>query len=378
MIHRLAALLTASAILVAAAAAASAQTVPADPAPLLLRLPDLGPGYIITSRVRSCEALRPSMPVLRRAIGTGPYRGCLLSFRRAWTPPGRSPGPGVVYTLAVAFDSPEGATTALSHPRRLPALLYHDRRHLRVVEPAPAIGDQAVLLRMNRTILGFRLSASIVLWRSGSVLGMAIASSLDGDGDAHVQTALRLATLQQARIANSTPLRRPVNDDRFVLLDDPTLGATVMWLGEHLPAQGRLPALNLSATDETTGFLTPPQLLMQLIYRTPLLRHSTQVALWRPRGLHRLLRRPIPPYLCRRRFDVDVPGAHAWIVATLHREPQRASGRCPHGGASLTAVAFFDDVAVTIDAGSGSHLNSYGSRAGLRTLLRALRPRPIS
>ncbi len=35
---------------------------PADPAPLLLRLPDLGPGYVISRANRSCTMLRSSMP----------------------------------------------------------------------------------------------------------------------------------------------------------------------------------------------------------------------------------------------------------------------------------------------------------------------------
>ena len=302
-----------------------------------------------------------------------------MAFRQVWTTRGTPPGPAGVDTLAFAFDTPARPTTALSHPRSLvPGLLYPSRRFLRIVEPAPLIGDQAVLMRKDRTILGLHVSVGVVVWRSGAVLGIVIATSLTR-GDATARAAVRLAALQQERIANPTPLRPPVNDDRFVLLDDPTLKATVMWLGEQLPARGGFPALDLRATDQTIGLFTPPQLLIRLIYGTPRLPHTVKVALWRSRGLHRLLRRRIPPYVCQRRFDADAPRGRAWIVETLRREPRRANGRCPHSGGDLTAIAFFNDVAVTIDASSccRSRSDPYDSRPGLRTLLRTLRPRPL-
>ena len=355
---------------------------PADPAPLLLRLPDLGPGYVINEQGlshvnRSCTVLRPSLPLLRRALGSGTYRGCSLSFLRAWTPPGSSPDPFAVQTLAFAFDTPAGPTTALSRPLALAALLY-GRKHLRVVGPAPSIGDQAVLMRIDETTLGLHVSAGIVVWRSGSVLGMVFAGSLTRT-DANAQEAVRLAAIQQARIANPTPLRPPVNDDRLVLLNDPTLGAPVMWLGERLPGHGRFPALDLRETDQPFALSEHPQPLVRLVYSTPRLPETAKVELWRPRALRRNLREPPRPYQCQRRFDVNVPGARAWIDATYLREPRRASGRCPHRSRFITAVAFFDDVAVTIDA-SGccrSVFPPYDSMAGLRTLLRALRPRPL-
>jgi hypothetical protein len=356
---------------------------PADPAPLLLRLPDLGPGYVIGglglgfSHVKhSCTVLRPSIRPLRRALGPGTYRGCLLSFLRAWTPPGGSPDPTGVRTLAFAFDTPAGPTTALSHPRALPALFGLTR--LRVVGPAPSIGDQSVLMHFDKIFLGLHFSAGIVVWRSGSMLAMVIAASLT-KGDAIDRTAVSLAAVQQGRIATPTPLLPSVNDDRLVLLDNPTLGVPVMWLGERLPEHGRFPALDLHETDQPFDLGGDPQPLVRLVYSTPSLPETAKVELWQPRALRRSLRRPPYPYQCQRRFDVNVPGARAWIDATYLREPRRASGRCPHRGAVNTAIAFFDDVAVTIDT-SGccrSVFAPYDSMAGLRTLLRALRPRPL-
>ncbi|MFL5816338.1 MAG: hypothetical protein ACJ76L_01925 [Conexibacter sp.] len=360
-----------------ATAATPAPAAPTDPAPLLLRLPDLGPGYGLTHINRSCTVLETSSSGFRRILGTGTSRGCWLSFEQVWAPPGAAPGPGGVQSYAFTFDTPAGPTAALSRPRALAAPF--PRRDLRIVEPAPPIGDQAVVMRFHKTVLGLHASAGIVVWRSGSVLGMVMAASLTR-GEANVRAAVRLATLQQARIANPTPLRPPVNDDRLVPLDDPTLGVPVMWLGERLPARSRFPALDLRATGETFGFGGGPQRLALLLYRTRRIPEAANVELWRPRDLRRDFRRSPHPYQCRRRFDIDVSGARAWIVATLRREPRRASGRCPHGDASLTAVAFFNDVAVKIDASRccRSHPDPYNSRAGLRTLLRALRLREPS
>ncbi len=348
---------------------------PTDPAPLLLRLPDLGPGYALAHINRSCTVLQTSSPGFRHILGSGRSRGCRLSFEQVWEPPGAAPGPGGVQSYAFTFDTPAGPTAALARPRALATIVFH-RRDVRMIEPAPQIGDQAVLMRVDKTLLGLDFSAGIVAWRSGSVLGMVIAASLTR-GDASARAAVRLAALQQARIANPTPLRPPVNDDRLVPLDDPTLGVPVMWLGERLPARGRFPALDLRASDEVFAFGGRPQPLALLLYRTQRIPEAANVELWRPRDLRRDLRRSPHPYQCRRRFDVDVPGARAWIEATYPRRPRRASGLCPHRGARITAVAFFDDVGVTIDASRccRSVTDPYDSRAGLRLLLRALRPR---
>jgi hypothetical protein len=359
--HRLLAPLATCALAVATFPA-PATAAPANPAPLLLRLPDLGPGYGLARINRSCTVLQTSSPGWRGVLRSGTSRGCWLSFEQVWTPPGTVPGPEGVQSYAFTFDTPAGPTAALARPRVLPGPFR--RRDLRIVEPAPPIGDQAVLMRFHKTVLGLHASAGIVVWRSGSVLAMVIAASLTR-GDANTRAAVRLATLQQERIANPTPLRPPINDDRLVPLDDPTLGVPVMWLGEQLPAHGRFPALNLWATGEPFSFDTGP--LVELIYRTPRLPQSATVDLWRPRALRRIARARLRSQRCRRRFEGGL--AHATIVATYVRR----HGRCPHSGASFRAVAFFRGVGVTIDV--SGRLNPYDSRAGLRTLLRALRVR---
>jgi hypothetical protein len=352
-----------------AATPAPAAAAPADPAPLLLRLPDLGPGYVVSFADRSCGVLKPSTSgsLLRRALGSRSFRGCSLSFYRAWSAPGRAPGPMGVQTFAVTFDTPTAAMTALSRSRALPHLLFR-RSRLRVVEPAPSIGDQAVLMRVDKTLpfLGLHVSAGIVIWRSGSALGMVTTINLAA-GDAAARAVGPLAALQQARIANPTPLLPPVNDDRLVPLDDPTLGMPVMWLGARLPAHGHLPALNLR---DSEGSPLGGQPLVQISYGAPHRPATANVELWRPRALRRELAVPPRRHHCRRRFQARVPGARSWIRATYVRE----DGRCPRERPSYAGVAFFGGVGVKINV-TRSRRDPYDSRVGLRRLLRTLRPR---
>ncbi len=374
MIRRSAALLAASVALLATTVATPATAAPADPAPLLLRLPDLGPGYGLShfsQSNRSCTVLPTASVGWRRVLGSGRSRGCHLAFEQVWTPPGAAPSPGGVQSYAFTFDTPAGPTAALARPRSLPGPFR--RRDLRLVEPAPQIGDQAVLMRFHKTLLGLHASAGIVVWRSGSVLGMVIAATLRR-GDADARAAVRLATLQQGRIANPTPLRPPVNDDRFVPLDDPTLGLPVMWLGEQLPAHGRFPALDLRTTAHLFNFFGAPHALVQMPYGVPHHPATVTVELWRPRALRRDLRAPLRRDRCQRRFDAGLSSGRA----TIHATYQRKNGRCPHRDAHYTAVAFFGDVAVWIGASGRSRTNPYASRAGLRTLLHALHPRAAS
>lgn len=297
-----------------------------------------------------------------------------MSFERGWTPAHTTPGPLFVESAAFTFSDPAGPKAALANPQAFAAAVFPAAAaSWDVVTPAPGLGDEAALIRIDATFsrIHRRSSAGLVLWRSGSVLSMLTAGIRYGD--ATVDAALRLATVQQARIATPTPLRPRVNDDRFVLLNDPSLGAPVMWLGERLPAHDRFPALRLRATDVDFDPTERPRPLVRLVYGTPRLPDTAIMGLWRPRNLRTYLRMRPYPYQCRRRFDATVPGARAWIRATYRRE----QGRCRHEEVSYKAVAFFDDVGVTIDVSSCccSSADRYDSPAGLDRLLQALRPR---
>lgn len=235
-------------------AAVPAAAEPPDPAPLTLRLPDLGPGYVMNDTGSSaaddaCTRLVLSARGLSRTvhrIGRFPYRSCWMSFARAWTPPDTLPGPDYVDSIGFAFDDPQGAQALLAHPRAIPALLLSVApRQLRVAEQVPEIGEEAVLLRLGGRGL---LSVVIVVWRTGSTVGMIGATEIRG-ADANEESALRLAAVQQARIAAPTPLLASDFDDLEVPLDDPAIDVPIHWVGRDLDRRPRFPRVRLQTVE---------------------------------------------------------------------------------------------------------------------------------
>lgn len=345
------------AVALVASATAGAAGAPLSPDQLALRLPDLGPGYEIALD-DTCTPLQ-----LRRNLGAL-HRGCQISFKRAWTTPGTTPGPSFVTSAAFVFDSPEAAHAALARPRAVAAdVLGVLRNVLDVAGSAPGLGDEAVLLRFDD-------HDTDVLWRAGSVVGLMAPSSTDG-GDAGDQAALRLAAAQQAHVATPTPLGPLDNDDREIWLDDPRLDVPVYWLGRALPAHGRLPRLALLATERSTGQDARRGLRTLLTYGSGGTGAVVRVLLSRPSAL----RRPSPRRELQRiahdpctrieRFAID-DGRAAVYSDAPHCKPRPDDA---------FALVIRHDVAVIVAPAGGGPIGRYTSPAGLRRLVRALRPR---
>ena len=194
------------AVIVVAVLAAVAPAAAAPPAPkqLTMRLTDLAPGYSLP--FGPCEA----DPALADVTPLG-NRNCVIEFGRAWTPLGAAPGPAVVISAAAVFRSAAGAQAALAHPREIAFRAFDPAPDdFEVVEPGPAIGDEAILLRAVD-------GSATVVWRSGSTLAALLAGNgLRRAPAVDVQTAVALASAQQARIAAPTPLRFADNDASHV------------------------------------------------------------------------------------------------------------------------------------------------------------------
>ena len=365
MSRRALALLATLAALFAAAAPASA----ARPQDLALRLADLGPSYFIPDR--SCVATRLRGDGTSRVVdqvGRLPHRGCEIRFYRAWVAPGASAGPHDVSSRALVFDDAAGPELALTRPRAVASFMsLPPHEELEVVEPAPAIGDEAVLLRGPEK--PWRREArwsATVLWRSGNVLA-AIEATGEDSFDATAQAALRLAAAQQARIAAPTPLGPADNDQSEVGLGDPGFGLPVWWLGHDLAARGRLPSLSLIAS-------VPQQLYRRDAMVLAYGRRDIGIAL---RLTHpRILRQPIirgllqiidqDPCMHRKRLALPQGRATIWLP-----RGRRCDDRRPLAVARLPGVV----VTVNVDIRQGP-LARYATRAGMLRLLRALRPRP--
>lgn len=368
MSRRLRALIVAAAALGLGAAAGTAATAAYAPADLALRLSDLGPGYEMDDP--SCDPLEleggRAAPQLRGLAMRFPNRGCQLGFRRRWTVPGAPPSAIAVTSTTFVFRDTAGPAAAILHPRAIASLLLGAPiDDYELADQTPQLGDQATMLR---TADGY----TVTVWRSGSVLAsVAAASRRVAVAD---EAALRLSAAQQARIVTPTKLRPGENDDLAVTLDDPRLGVPVYWLGRHVPAdRGRPPLKLLDDPLLSTGRFQPR---VDLNYSAPGGRSGVDVALWKPRTLRRAFHADAQRGICFRRFDGRIANAHATIYGSY--EPPRR--RCEPGPPEvLSAVAFFDGVAVTLDAsgcyGCGGRRAPYDSVAGLRILLRTLQPR---
>jgi hypothetical protein len=328
---------------------------PPTPRDLVLRLPDLGPGYEIALD-HTCVPLELDSVM--------PGDSCQLSFRRVWTPIGAPPGPSFVTSVVLTFESPEAAHAALHRPRALVAeMLGVSRESIAVAGPTTALGEEGSLLRFDRR-------DTEVLWRSGSVVGLVAPGSVDG-GDAGEATALRLGAAQQARLATPTPLRRSENDDTEVELDDPHLDIPVFWLGRTLAARGRLPSLRIAGVQREGGDDARAGARATLQYEGHRANVNVNVGLARRsilrrpfarRALRRLHRNP-----CTRIARFAVPGGRAVIYT-------RATG-CRRAPDNVFALVVRRNVVIVLTVDLFGPPSRYATRAGLRRLVQSLRVR---
>lgn len=370
--HRRSVCVALAVTLLGALAAATVPAAPPAPDTLTLRLPDLGQNYELVdgrcdARTGSEQRSSPgTLPSLARRF---PHRGCVVAFYKSWSASGLPRHPDYVVSAAFAFADAAGPVAALQHPRQIAAHILHVKR--RNLSPLPAggsVGDDVRAFRLEN----YSRSGTTLLWRSGSVLALTLASGPAGDRT--MQAALRLAAAQQTRIAIPIPLLPSDLDDVEVPLDNPRLGVPVVWLGRTLPAARGRPALTLDGIDVSRY---APQLDMGYGYRGH--PDAVDVALSDPRPIRRTLRTRMLRRLCLRRYETGIPGLHATIYGGPKPwPPQRRCGHAPP--AVFSATAFFRGVVVDIDGAAclpcAPRSAPFNSVAGMRAVLRALRFRP--
>ena len=236
------------AVMAALLAAAPAAAVGTGPKDLLLRLADVGAGYVVGDD-GGCGASfgREGTPLpLVRLERRHPFRGCGIEFEEAWARPGVR-RPAAVESHAYVFRDPAAAAAGL----RVGASLLQftvgpSRRSFVRRAPSRPVGDEAVVLETDDALAGGRARRPgvAVLWRSGRVLAFVFEAGLGGErGET---SALGLAERQQARIAVPSPLRPRENNDLEVPLDDPRIAGPVHWLGRSHDPPGPLGRLRLS------------------------------------------------------------------------------------------------------------------------------------
>ena len=355
-----------AAVLGSAALASPAAAAPED---LPLRLPDVGPGYIVNEHDCGLDLTgeESTPPALDRVLEVP---GCFAEFTRVWVRPGRPRGAGSVDSLVWSFPDVAGAAAAFAETRTLTAYAWGLRRGSLEAMAAPPLGDAAVAYRTDDALAISRTGhGAAVLWRSGTVLSLVLA----GSRHARVAeaSARALAVAQHARLVTPTPLGPADYDDREVALDDPELGVPVVWLGRQAQPGVGLPPLILTESHGPGG---PRGLAASLEYG------ALTLDLWRPRAFARFARtrvgRLVGRQRCARVERVAVPGGRATLTGGFQRQPRRCGSR-PRD------VWFADvrlgDVVVSVNRpvcvlcldGGGP----YASPAALRAVIAALRPR---
>lgn len=357
------------------------------PEELTLRLSDLAPGYLIGDDsgcglgLAGDGAPRSLITLARRYRP----RGCVIQFERLWVPTGEVPGPPLVESTALHFGRETGATAGFARASALVAHLAGVRREsLERLPVATAIGDSLAAFRTNDALVAGRARrpGALVLWRTGRVLSLVFAAGQTGSvGE---QAALRLAEIQQARIAAPTPLSPGENDDRVLPLDNPRLGIDVYWLGPRLRPPGRLPTLVLANSFGPLGPGASPGWRAEIDYTTPGRGEGVKLGLWKPAAFGRYTRtrlgRLVRTQRCARVTRLGLPSGRAVIYGGYSTPPKRCAQRRPD---LYLAHVFLRGVVVSVNAplcflcvqAGTARRDSYDSLSGMRAVVERLRPR---
>jgi hypothetical protein len=373
-----------AALLAAAPAAAATRT---DPQDVVLRLADVGAGYVVGDDGGCGSSFgREGTPrPLRRLERRHRFRGCGIEFDEAWAPPGAQRPPDVE-SHAYVFRDSTGAAAALRVGPSLLEFTVGPRRTSFVRRPpARPIGDEGVLLETDSALAEGRprRPGVAVMWRTGRVLAFVFAAGADE------ATALVLAERQQARLEAPTPLGPRENDDLEVPLDDPRIAGLVHWLGRSHDPPGRLGPLRLADV-----YRSGPGWAAALRYAG-----GVWLGVWRPRAFARFKRsrfgRLVWHSPCARSTRLDLGQRRAVIYSgygppngdpfprpgPIRLAPGIESGPCPERKRDrVLAHVYLEDAVVTVNipicffciaAGRGP----YNTEAGMKAVIRALQPR---
>jgi hypothetical protein len=379
-----------AALLAAAPPVADART---DPEDLVLRLGDLGAGYVVgdDGGCGSSFGREGTPPPLLRLERRHPFRGCGIEFDEAWAPPGVH-RPADVVSHAYVFRDSAGAAAALRVGAGLLQFAVGPSRSSFVRRPpSRPVGDEAVVLETDEALARGRPGRPgvAVTWRTGRVLSFVFEAGLPAErGEA---SALALAERQQARLEAPTPLRPHENDDLEVPLDDPQIAGLVHWLGRGYDPPGRLGRLRLSEV-----YRNGPGWAAGLRYAG-----GVWLGAWRPRAFARFKRSRLgrlvwhSPCAKSTRFDSGEGRAVIYRgygppegdrpphLGPIRLAPGIESGPCPTRERDrVLAHVHLEGAVVTVNVpvcffciahhGRG---NPYNSLAGMKAVIRALRPR---
>ena len=231
-------------------AAAAYKPPRVDQTRMVLRRPDLPPGYgngyLGEGRGSDgllCEAFtrssdRKTDPV---AAFARMYRakGCMATYVSRFSIPGQEPVAPVVGSGVVALGSAAAAAEAWDlAPTMLGRLLPGPPRE---VETSTRVGTQTRLFHAAQAwypyLIRGKKKASILVWRSGNNVATVLA--MGASFATNDRVVAELAPRQQAHVRKPTPYTGAERSDAEVGLDDPAIDIPVYWLGRNFrPGQG--------------------------------------------------------------------------------------------------------------------------------------------
>jgi hypothetical protein len=360
----------------------------------LLRLTDLPPGYSVLPFLgpmgeegslsnAGCGSYEPAEPgpVMVAFIRAHRPRGCFGAYWRTYRTPVPGPYPRIAGTGALETGSVEGAREAVA---LAPLILRHYVKSERsgAIPGLDLGGPEPLRAHPSLAPFGDGEPGTFLVWRSGSVVGVVLATGRSKAGTE--RDALALARLQQPHLEHPAPYTEAEHDDSEVALDNPALTRPVYWLGRELAPGRGLPRLRLSWSGTSSG-KSPARQSATITYShgagRP--RGSGLVDLqvftserWRSgRGLANRLSKP--PLECARVRTVDLERGRATLYGTYRRVGRRCPTRPPrrfHGhafvGRSVVAINSLPGCPVcAVPSGP------YNSFKGMEAIVRGLKQR---
>lgn len=350
----------------------------------LLRLHDVGPGHVFLvipeegsdRRIPKilCGEVDPAdqQRELKAFLDRSPMLiGCFATHVRVF-PLGDSPAYHVVGTGAIDAGSPAVASGGLAVAPQLLSHMFSDELPQEVAAPE-AIGDETRLFHIaDFPIFGDEHpQASLLGWRSGDVLAAIFVQG--GDEASNDSEAVELARLQQQRIENPAPYTGAERYDREAGLEDPAIQVPIYWLGRSLPP---LRLVGGGAVGTLVDGL-PGQKLG--VYYT----ESVRLATWTAAGWDRFSKTRTGSQMidwhCTRAKKVRLARGSATLYAAYAKDFET----CPRSAPPRHfAVAELGDAVVAVNFLSCRSCDPidydtvYNTRAGMRAVVRGLRPWP--
>ena len=375
-------------------ALAAARTGP-NQTELILRLPDLPPGYMNQELVAGledkpyCARLtdpEDTPPKLARFVRRYHPRGCAGVYYSRYTVPGQEFAPPLVGTGVLALDSKRAADAGWAVVPVLLGRLMNDRVPREKAAPEKIGKATRLFHSKGRRSREGRPTISFLVWRSGNTIAtvMVIASSFaEGDPIAAV-----LARRQQAHIRKPTRYTGAERFDGDVPLDDPALDVPVYWLGLNFePGQGlpsnrffgaNVPEPNAPTGESSIGLEEAPGSVLGLGYEDFRI-DSWTAATW-PLYLRAPVSRLITAWHCTKTRTIALPsGGSATIYGGYRRNYRRCPDKAP---TAFTAWAEIGGMHIVVNSPwsqSDIFHSPYDSFAGMEAIVRALelRPKPV-